>query len=41
MKGESKRDLTILTISEKEIKKYREANSDKVKASKRNINKLS
>ena len=33
MKGESKRELTILTNSEKEIKKkYREANSEKIKA---------
>ena len=43
MKGESKRGLTILTNSEKETKgteKYREANSEKIKASKREYNRI-
>ena len=36
----SKRDLTILTNSEKERKRYREANSEDIKASEREYCKL-
>ena len=40
MKGESTRDLIILRNSEKERKRYREANLEKIKASKKEYSKI-